>query len=177
MGSFVSLVFVTVLAIAGAAVQLVRSRQPRTLGRASEVFLVWFLVWLLVVWAGIGAVLAFLSHTLLTDQTARAIGWPTGNPFQSEVAVANLVVGVLGILCYWIRGNFWSAAVIATSVWLLGDAVVHIYHIVVNQNYHPGNARLPFYYDILLPLLLIVLLIVYRVSGGGSGAERAPRVV
>jgi hypothetical protein len=112
----------------------------------------------------------------LADQTARAIGWPTGNPFQSEVAVANLVVGVLGILCYWIRGNFWLATVIATSVWLLGDAVVHIYHIVVNQNYHPGNAGLPFYYDILLPLLLIVLLIVYGASGGGSEAERVPRV-
>jgi hypothetical protein len=112
----------------------------------------------------------------LADQTARAIGWPTGNPFQSEVAVANLVVGVLGILCYWIRGDFWLATVIATSVWLLGDAVVHIYHIVVNHNYHPGNAGLPFYFDILLPLLLIVLLIIYRVSGG-SDTERVPRVV
>src|SRR5215212_503211 len=173
MGSFVSIVFFPLLAIAGAAVQLVRSREPRTLGRASEVFLVWFVV----VWAGIGGVVAFLSHTLLADQTARAIGWPTGNPFQSEVAVANLVVGVLGILCYWIRGDFWLATVIATSVWLLGDAVVHIYHIVVNQNYHPGNAGLPFYYDILLPLLLIVLLMIHRVSGGGPDTGRAPRVV
>jgi hypothetical protein len=172
MGSFVAIIFFPVLAIAGAAVQLARSRQPRTLGHASEVVLVWFLV----VWAGIGGVIAFLSHTLLADQTARAIGWPTGNPFQSEVAVANLAVGVLGILCYWIRGNFWLATVIATSVWLLGDAVVHIYHMVVNQNYHPGNAGLPFYFDILLPLLLIVLLIVYGASGGGSDAERVPRV-
>ena len=72
--------------------------------------------------------------------------------------------------------DFWLATVIATSVWLLGDAVVHIYHIVVNQNYHPGNAGLPFYYDILLPLLLIVLLIVYGASGGGSDAERVSRV-
>jgi Family of unknown function (DUF6790) len=173
MGSLVAFVFIPVLALAGAAVQLARSRQPRTLGHASEVFL----AWVLVVWVGIGSVLTFLSHTLLADQTARTIGWPTGNPFQTEVAVANLSVGVLGILCYWIRGNFWLATVIATSVWLLGDAVVHIYHIVVDQNYKPGNAGLPFYFDILLPLLLIVLLIIYRVSGGGSDTERAPRVM
>jgi hypothetical protein len=172
MGSFFLTIIFPVISIAGAAVQLARSRQPRTLGHASEVFLVWFLV----VWAGIGGVFAFLSHTLLANQTAMAIGWPTGSPFQTEVAVANLAVGVLGILCYWIRGSFWLATVIATSVWLGGDAVVHIYHIVVNQNYHPGNAGLPFYFDILLPLLLIVLEIIYRVSGGGSETGRVPRV-
>ena len=172
MGSFFFTIIFPVIAVAGAAVQLARSRRPRTLGHASEVFL----VWLLVVWAGIGGVFAFLSHTLLANQTAMAIGWPTGNPFQSEVAVANLAVGVLGILCYWIRGSFWLATVIATSVWLGGDAVVHIYDIVVNQNYHPGNAGLPFYFDILLPLLLIVLEIVNRVSGAGSDTGRVPRV-
>jgi hypothetical protein len=51
-----------------------------------------------------------------------------------------------------------------------------IYHIVVNQNYHPGNAGLPFYFDILLPFLLIVLEIIYRVSGAGSDTGRVPRV-
>ena len=172
MGSFFFAIIFPVIAIAGAAVQLARSRRPRTLGHASEVFL----VWLLVVWAGIASVFTFLSHTLFANQTAMAIGWPTGNPFQSEVAVANLAVGVLGILCYWIRGSFWLATVIATSVWLGGDAVVHIYDIVVNQNYHPGNVGLPFYFDILLPLLLIVLEIVYRVSGAGSDTGRLPRV-
>ena len=98
MGSFILTIIFPVIAITGAAVQLARSRQPRTLGHASEVFL----VWLLVVWAGIGSVLTFLSHTLFADQTAKGIGWPTGNPFQTEVAVANLAVDVLGILCYWI---------------------------------------------------------------------------
>jgi hypothetical protein len=173
MGSLGAIVFIPVLALAGAAVQLTRSRRPRTLGHASEVFL----VWVLVVWVGIGGALAFLSHTLLADQTARTIGWLRANPFQSEVAVANLTVAVLGVLFYWIRGNFWLATVIATSVWLLGDAVVHIYHIVVDQNHHPGNAGFALYIDILLPLSLIVLLIIYEVSRGGSDTERAPRVM
>jgi hypothetical protein len=100
MGSFFFTLIFPVIAIAGAALQLARNREPRTLGHASEVFLVWFLV----VWAGIGSVFTFLSHTLSANQTATAIGWPIGNPFQSEVAVANLAAGVLGILCYWIRG-------------------------------------------------------------------------
>jgi hypothetical protein len=63
MGSFVAIVFFPVLALAGAAGQLARSRRPRTLGHASEVSL----VWVLVVWASIGSVLTFLSHTLLAD--------------------------------------------------------------------------------------------------------------
>ena len=79
MGSFFFTIIFPVVAIAGAALRLARSPRPRTLGHTSEVFLVWFLV----VWAGIGSVLTFLSHTLLADQTARAIGWPTGNPFAT----------------------------------------------------------------------------------------------
>jgi hypothetical protein len=101
-----------VLAVVGAVVQLARDRRSRTMGRVAEVFL----LWLLVVGAGVVGVVAFFAHTVLADQTARSIGWPEGNPFQTEVAMANLATAVLGILCFWIRGNFWTATVIATSV-------------------------------------------------------------
>jgi hypothetical protein len=87
-----------------------------------------------------GGVFAFIGHTVFAAQTAASIGWPAGNPFQTEVAVADLALGVLGILCYWIRGNFWVAAVLSTSIFLLGAAVVHIQQIVVAQNYSPDNA-------------------------------------
>jgi hypothetical protein len=45
------------------------------------------------------------------------------------------------------------------------------------DNYHLLAIRVTFYFDILLPLLLIVLLIIYRVSGGASDTGRVPRVV
>jgi hypothetical protein len=111
---------------------------------------------------GIQGVFGFIGHTVYADTTAASIGWPAGNPFQSEVAVANLSVGVLGILCYWMRGNFWVATVIGFSVWWLGDAVVHIRSIVVSANYAPNNAGVTFYLDILVPLILITLLAYYQ---------------
>ena len=145
--------FIAGLLVAG--VHLYFDRQPRTKGRIVEIFL----LWLLVIPVGLGGLWAFMGHTLFAEQTAEFIGWPAGNPFQSEVAVADLTVGTLGILCYWIRGNFWIAAVIAASVWKLGAVAVHIREIVVAGNYSPGNAGILFYMGIVVPLILIALLV------------------
>src|SRR5215216_4271824 len=60
--------------------------------------------------------IAFIGHTVFASSTAASIGWPAGNPFQTEVAVANLAVGCLGVLCYWLKDNFWVATVIANPV-------------------------------------------------------------
>jgi len=125
-----------------------------------------------VISVGLTSVSAFVAHTVFADTTATSIGWPAGNPFQSEVAVANLAVGILGILCYWMRGNFWIATVIGFSVWWLGDAVVHIRSIMVSANYAPNNAGVTFYLDILAPVILIALLVYYLHLKGQEEHER-----
>ena len=150
--------FFLVLGLVVGAVHLYLDKRPRTKGRVAQIFLLWFLV----ISVGLASISAFIAHTVFADTTAASIGWPAGNPFQSEVAVANLSVGVLGILCYWMRGSFWNATVIGFSVWFLGDAVVHIRSIVVEANYAPNNAGVTFYLDILLPVILIALLAYYR---------------
>src|ERR671929_2023043 len=151
------LIFI-VLALIVAAVHLYRERHHLTRGRIAEILL----LWLLVIAVGLGSILAFFGHTVFAASTAASIGWPAGNPFQTEVAVANLAVGVLGVLCYWLRDNFWVATVIANSVFQLGAAVVHINQIVVAHNYQPNNAGIVLYTDILVPLVLIALLIYHR---------------
>jgi hypothetical protein len=150
--------FFVVLGLVVGAVHLYLDKQPRTKGRVAEIFV----LWLLVIAVGFGGIFAFIGHTVFADSTAASIGWPAGNPFQSEVAVANLTVGILGILCYWIRGNFWVATVVGFSVWWLGDAVVHIRDIVVSANYAPNNAGVTFYLAIVFPVILIALLAYYR---------------
>jgi hypothetical protein len=116
----VSLVFL-ILGLVVGAVHIFLDKQPRTRVRVAQIFLLWFLV----IIVGVTGVFAFIGHTVFADATAQSIGWPVGNPFQSEVAVANLAVGILGILCYWMRGDFWIATVIGFSVWWLGDAVTY----------------------------------------------------
>ena len=106
--------------------------------------------------------MSFVGHTVFAERTAESIGWPSGNPFQTEVVVANLTIATLGILSYWFRGNFWIAAVIGKFVWELGDAVVHIRQMLTAYNYSPNNAGVALYADVLTPVILLTLLIYYQ---------------
>ncbi|MCA1717845.1 MAG: hypothetical protein LC781_13860 [Actinobacteria bacterium] len=164
------ILFVLNFVVAGVHVLL--DKQPRTSGRVAEILL----LWLLVINTGLGGPYAFSGHTFAADEVAASIGWPAGNPFQTEVGVANLAIGTLGILSYRIRGNFWTAAVIATSVWLLGAAAIHVREMAAEGSYNPGNAGVVFYMDIIGPALLIALLIYSqytdRARAGQAGGEQ-----
>lgn len=146
------------LSLIAAAIHLVSDKQPRASRRVAEIFL----LWLLVIFVGVGGVLGFIGHTVFADRAAASIGWPAGNPFQTEVGIANLAFGALGVLCYWFRSQFWLATVIASSVWQLGNAVGHVRQIVVANNWSPNNAGAALYADIVIPLVLIPLLVIAR---------------
>ena len=139
---------------------LISKVTSRTLNskRIIEIFLISFLV----ISVGFGSIWAFIGHLFFSAQVAANIGWAPGSPFQSEVAFANLSIGVLGVLCYWIRDNFWTATVISSSIFLLGDAYVHIINTINYSNYAAGNAGSILYMDIIGPIILIVLLITYK---------------
>ncbi len=151
-GGRVMYVLLPVLAAAAAAVQIVAVKTA-----VIETLLFYFIVFLI----GLSGLYAFMGHAFNADRVARFIGWPAGNPFQWEVAVSNLSLAVLGFLCIWIRGNFWAATVIASSVWLLGCGVGHVREMVKTRNFAPGNAGPPFISDVVKPLVLIGLLIAY----------------
>jgi Family of unknown function (DUF6790) len=131
---------------------------PKTKIRVIEIIL----LYVLVVMVGFGGLWAFIGHAFLPNQIAAYIGWPAGSPFQFEVAVTNLAFGVLGILCFWIRDNFWTATVIGYSIFSLGDAYVHINDFIQHGNYAPGNIGAPLFIDIILPVILIIFLFTYK---------------
>jgi hypothetical protein len=154
---YVILILTILMAILVVLISKIKSK-PLNTERIVEIFLISFLV----ISVGFGGIWAFIGHFFLSAQVAANIGWAPGSPFQSEVAFANLSIGVLGVLCYWIRDNFWTATVISSSIFLLGAAYGHIINIIQFSNYAPGNAGSVLYMDIISPIILIVLLIFYK---------------
>lgn len=102
-----------------------------------------------------------VGHIFKGDTIAEYIGWEKGSPFQYEVGVAGLAMGVLGIMCAWFSGPFWLATVVGASIFLEGCAIGHIRDMIRNKNFKSGNAGFMFYWDLLLPAVLIVMLITY----------------
>jgi 4-amino-4-deoxy-L-arabinose transferase-like glycosyltransferase len=138
-------------------------RSSRTRERRLEIFLL-YLFGVGVAGSGIGG---FFGHVFISDPVAESIGWPTGNPFQLEVGVANLAVGILGIVAMGRRDGFREATVIAATVFGVGATVVHAMDVIESSNLAPGNTTQNIS-NLLRPALLIAFLAASR------RAERSP---
>jgi hypothetical protein len=110
------------------------------------------LLWLV----GVNGVILASGHFLAPARTAARIGWPT-SPFQFEVGLTNLLLGALGLMAGWFDRDFWLATIVAFSVYMVGAAAGHVRSMIREHNFSPGNAGYIFWYDVLVPVLLIVL--------------------
>ncbi len=143
-------------ALAGMAIHLSRDKAPRTASRVVEVAL----LYLLVIFAGAGGLMGALGHAFRGREIALGLGWPPGSPFQFEVAMANLAFGVLGVMCLWNRGGFWTATGVGLAVFLWGCAYGH-FQETRTGNYAPLNAGVMIWLaDVVMPLIILGLLFI-----------------
>ena len=126
-----------------------------------------FLAWILLLPVGVSGLWAAVFHLFFPAIAAADIGWEV-SPFQFEVGMADLAIGATACLSFWRNLDFKAAAVMVSSIFLLGDAVGHVKQMLVAGNFAPGNAGVPFYSDVALPVLMIVLLIIAQRSRAAS---------
>jgi hypothetical protein len=141
---------------------VIKDRSP---GNVSRIYL----SYLLPISVGFGGLFGFMGHTVRADEVARSIGWPTGNPFQFEVAMTNLAFGVLGLLCFQFRDGFWTATVVGYGIFLEGAAFVHLREILESGNWSINNAGPVLVADVCFPVFLALLL---ALSKHGCRAEQ-----
>jgi hypothetical protein len=120
-----------------------------------------FLSWILLLPIGITGLWAGAFHVFFPATAAKFIGWNM-SPFQLEVGMADLAIGATACIAFWRDLNFKAAAVVAASIFLLGDAVGHVKQMLIEGNFAPGNAGVPFYMDIICSALAIALLVIAK---------------
>src|ERR1700721_2851172 len=124
-------VFFAVLALVAASIHLAYSGERRS----SAVAVVGtYLLYLLVIYVGLMGLFTAYYHVFRPIEASASIGWST-SPYEYEVGMADLTIGVLGVLCLVFRGNFWLAAGIANAVWFIGDAIGHIRQLMLFNNH------------------------------------------
>ena len=124
--------------------------------------------WILLLPIGVSGLWAAVFHLFFPEIAAADIGWET-SPFQFEVGMADLAMGITACLSFWRSLDFKVAVVIINAIFLLGDAIGHVGQMIAAGNFAPGNAGVPFFGDIAFPVLALVLLIVVQRS---EAAER-----
>jgi hypothetical protein len=149
-------VYVWILAISiPAVIHLVATRERDRYRRAEAV-----LMYVLGVSGAIG-MFNVVMHTVFARDVAASIGWPAGNPFQTEVAFANFAIGIVGFACFW-RYDFWLPAIIAKSVFAWGAGLTHVMGIARTGNLAPNNGGPILAWDFLLPVVMIALYVLAR---------------
>lgn len=108
---------------------------------------------------GVNAIIVGSGHLVMPDPVADSIGWPRGSPFQWEVGLAGLLIGVLGVMAPMFDRQFQLATVIAFSIFYLGAAVGHVVQMVREHDTAPGNTGFIFWFDVLAPIGLIALYV------------------
>lgn len=120
-----------------------------------------YLLHFLFIYVGLMGLLTTYAHVFRPAQTSASIGW-LPSPYEYEVGMADLTVGVLGVLCLWFRGNFWLATAIANAVWLLGDALGHIRQMMLFNNHATNNSGIFLVAEIVTPLVILYLALYHE---------------
>ena len=110
-------------------------------------------------WFGIMS--GLFGHIIYADEVARGIGWPVDSGFQMELGFASIGIGLIGFLGFWNR-SFWLPFLIPKITFMWGAGLTHILHIIEFGNFHPSNAGVVLYWDILFPFVLLGIYWRYK---------------
>lgn len=121
--------------------------------KASKGFCYWLLVYLVFFTVGIQGIWGFIFHVFFPNIASSSIGW-ANSPFEFEIGIANLALGVSGLLSFVIRKRyFWLACIIFAGVFYFGAGVGHVYQLLVHKDYATDNAGVILYTDLITPIL------------------------
>lgn len=119
------------------------------------------LAYMLLIAVGFNGLYNFVMHAFYGSTIAAFMGWAQ-SPFQAEVAMANLALGVLGCLAFRADYGFRLATVIAIVIFEVGAALVQFIHYYPQINQLPANIGSVVCANLLISFTVLLLTYRYR---------------
>lgn len=94
--------------------------------------------WLLLLFVGIGSVWSGVFHVFFPEIASRSIGWKP-SPFETEIGIADIAMGITGIVAFWRPLQFKGAIILYIVVFYAGVAINHVYDAVAAGNHAANN--------------------------------------
>ena len=120
------------------------------------------LCWLLLLSVGVEETWAGLFHVFFAKVAASSIGWQV-SPFQFEIGVADIAIGVTAIASFWRSLSFKAATVSYVTLFYAGVAIGHVREAVTAGDYSGNNFG---------SLLLITVVKVFLLPALYCGSPR-----
>ncbi|MDA9298946.1 hypothetical protein N9P79_01105 [Crocinitomicaceae bacterium] len=109
--------------------------------------------------AGASLLYGGLSHILIPEKAASAIGWKT-SPFQKEVGYYDIFVGITCILGSTKLGEkFAPGAILIYSGFSFAAGLNHLYENIYKGNASKNNTGFVLWTDLLVPIVLMYTLL------------------
>lgn len=129
-----------------------------------------WLGWVLFFAVGADALWAGLYHVFAPHTAARFIGWQV-SPFQFEIGVADIAMGLTAMAALWRPVPFRQAIALYAIVFYVGVAYGHIHEVLTAGNFAPGNMGALF--AITIGRIAVLAGLLWAVRGNRSALRPA----
>ena len=120
-----------------------------------------YLAWLLLLSVGVQGIWAGIFHIFFPGMAAASIGWQD-SPFQFEIGVADMAIGITAVVAFWRGPDFRAAVVWYIALFNLGVAIGHVRQAVEVGDYAANNFGALLAITVIEMVLLPVLAILAR---------------
>jgi hypothetical protein len=97
-----------------------------------------YLAWLLLLGVGMDGIWAGIFHVFFPAIASAQIGWQP-SPFEAEIGVADMSMGIVAVIAFWRSLSFQSAIAVYAALFFTGVSIGHFVQAFGHGNFAPDN--------------------------------------